>query len=77
MILDDRQPIDIFKKPIRKDNKYKITNAAYINKIIIVRENSQISFTYEGSGDNITEKREKEMTGLDAHETEAPKFVEI
>ena len=77
MILQDMQQFEIFKKPIRKDNKYKITNASYINKIVIVREDTQITLLHEGDGDVVTEKRENEITGLVAQDSGAPKFVEL
>ena len=39
-----------------EDNKYKIINASYYKKILIVRENSQVELVYKGEGDAITEK---------------------
>ena len=68
MILQDSVQLDIFKyelvafimcnsrEPVLEDNKYKIINASYYKKILIVRENSQVELVYKGEGDAITEK---------------------
>ena len=44
------------REPVLEDNKYKIINASYYKKILIVRENSQVELVYKGEGDAITEK---------------------
>ena len=77
MVLQDMHQLDIFRRPIYSDNKYKISGASYVNKIVIVREDTQISLVYEGEGEVVKEIKEKEMTGLVAKDTGAPKFVEI
>ena len=77
MVLQDMNQLQIFKKPVRSDNKYKISNASYVNKIVMVRDDTQISLIHEGRGDVIREKIEAEQTGLEAKQTDAPKFVEL